>query len=105
MAGYAAVGDEAGRADVHLGLGREAVACYTLAVALAVALALALALALARQVGDSYLQAALLHGTGDVFAANGEMGKARTAWWEALALLDDLRHDDAEEVRYKLRHS
>jgi len=76
----------------HLGQGRAAVTCYNQG------------LVLSRQVGDRYLQAAMLHGTGDVLAADGELSSARESWRQALVLLDELGHDEAEEVRYKLRH-
>jgi predicted negative regulator of RcsB-dependent stress response len=61
--------------------------------------------ALAREVGDSFLQADMLHRTGDVRLATGRPEEARAAWREALALLDRLGHPDAEQVRYKLRHT
>jgi predicted negative regulator of RcsB-dependent stress response len=39
---------------------------------------------------------------GDVRHAAGQPQAARAAWEEALAILDDLRHSDAIQVRAKL---
>ncbi|MGO9292315.1 MAG: AfsR/SARP family transcriptional regulator [Streptosporangiaceae bacterium] len=40
---------------------------------------------------------------GDVGHAAGNPGQARAAWQEALAILDDLHHPDADRIRAKLR--
>ena len=39
---------------------------------------------------------------GDAHQAAGDLGEARTAWKDALAILDDLHHPDAVRIRAKL---
>ena len=40
---------------------------------------------------------------GDAYHAAGEPDHARQAWQEALAILEDLNHSDADQVRARLR--
>ena len=47
-------------------------------------------------------QAETLGHIGDVRHAAGQPEEARAAWEEALAILDDLHHSDAVQVRAKL---
>jgi DNA-binding SARP family transcriptional activator/Tfp pilus assembly protein PilF len=53
--------------------------------------------------GDRYGQAEALTHLGDARFAAGHLKAAREAWQQALAILDDLRHADAEPVRTKLQ--
>jgi tetratricopeptide (TPR) repeat protein len=55
------------------------------------------------QFGDRCGQAWALAHLGDARSAVGHRKTAREAWQQALAILDDLRHPDAEPVRTKLR--
>ena len=55
------------------------------------------------QFGDRCGQAWALAHLGDARFAVGCPETAREAWQQALAVLDDLRHPDAEPVRTKLR--
>ncbi len=36
--------------------------------------------------------------------AAGNPDDARSAWWQALGILDELGHPDADQLRAKLRH-
>jgi hypothetical protein len=40
---------------------------------------------------------------GDAYHAAGQLPQARQAWREALAILEDLNHSDADQVRARLR--
>ena len=53
--------------------------------------------------GYVYLQALTLTHLGDANLAAGDASAARDAWRQALVILDDLQHPDADEVRAKLR--
>jgi hypothetical protein len=53
--------------------------------------------------GDRCGQAWALAHLGDARFAVGYLKTARQAWQQALAILDDLRHPDAEPVRTKLQ--
>ena len=53
--------------------------------------------------GDRYGQAFALAHLGDVLADADGADAARAAWTDALAVLDDLGHPEAAEVRAKLR--
>jgi DNA-binding SARP family transcriptional activator len=55
------------------------------------------------QFGDRWGRAWALAHLGDARFAAGSPMMARQAWQQALAVLDDLRHPDAEPVRAKLR--
>jgi len=86
----AATLDSLGYAHHHLGDHAESVACYQRA------------LDLYREVGDRWGQAETLGHTGDVCHATGDRQRARRAWEEALAILEDLQHADAGQIRAKL---
>jgi hypothetical protein len=53
--------------------------------------------------GSHYQKAETLIYAGDAHHASGDVPAAHDAWTQALAILDDLRHPDAEQVRTKLR--
>src|SRR6266567_1979047 len=53
--------------------------------------------------GDRHGQASALAHLGDARFAAGYLKAAREAWQQALYILDDLRHSDAEPVRTKLQ--
>jgi transcriptional regulator with XRE-family HTH domain/tetratricopeptide (TPR) repeat protein len=59
-------------------------------------------LALHRVLADRYMTAKLLTHLGDAHQAAVDIDAARTAWIEALAILDDLGHPDADQVRARL---
>jgi tetratricopeptide (TPR) repeat protein len=82
--------DSLGLAHHHLGDHAESAACYQRA------------LGLYREIGDRWAQAETLGHIGDTRLAAGQPDEARAAWEEALAILDDLRHPGAGQVRAKL---
>jgi hypothetical protein len=53
--------------------------------------------------GDRYFEAETLTHLGDTHQTAGRPREAASAWRQALAILDDLRHANAEQVRSKLR--
>jgi len=55
-----------------------------------------------RTLGDRWGEADTLTNLGDIRRAVGELLQAREAWQQALAILDDLKHPDAAEVRARL---
>jgi tetratricopeptide (TPR) repeat protein len=55
-----------------------------------------------RKLGNRYLEADTLKHLGDTQLAMGDRETARASWQEALAILDDLGHSDAEQVRARL---
>ena len=71
----------------------EAAACYERA------------LKIFRSVDDRWSEADALTKLGDAWSADDEPQRAREAWQEALAILDDLQHPHAARVRAKLRNS
>jgi tetratricopeptide (TPR) repeat protein len=79
-----------GYAEHLLGSLTEAVTCYLRA------------LSIAREVGDRRLEAGTLTHLGDARHTTGELAQARGAWQQALAILEDLQHPDAGQVRAKL---
>jgi tetratricopeptide (TPR) repeat protein len=79
-----------GYIEYHAGDCREAAACYEHAVNIFQA------------VGDRWGEADTLTNLGDIRRTAGELLHARDAWQQALAILDDLQHPDAAEVRAKL---
>jgi tetratricopeptide (TPR) repeat protein len=89
----AATLDSLGYAHHHLGDHAESIACYQRA------------LDLYREVGDRWGQAETLGHTGDVHHAAGHRQQACQAWEEALAILEDLQHPDAGQIRAKLAGS
>lgn len=59
-------------------------------------------LALHRLLADRYLTTKLLTHLGDVYRAAGTIDAACNAWEEALGILDNLGHPDADQVRARL---
>jgi DNA-binding SARP family transcriptional activator/Tfp pilus assembly protein PilF len=86
----AAARDSLGHAEHHLGNLAEAAACYQRS------------LSLVREAGDRFNEANTLTHLGDTRHASGELAQARDAWQQALAILDDIQHPDAAQVRAKL---
>jgi DNA-binding SARP family transcriptional activator/tetratricopeptide (TPR) repeat protein len=84
------VWDTLGYAEHHLGNLAEAAACYQRA------------LSLHREAGDRFYEAETLTHLGDACHAAGELAQAREAWQQALAILDDIQHPDAGQLRAKL---
>jgi tetratricopeptide (TPR) repeat protein len=82
--------DSVGYAERHLGNLAEAAACYQRA------------LSLHREAGDRIDEAETLTRIGDTRNAAGELAQARDAWQQALAILEDIQHPDADQVRAKL---
>jgi DNA-binding SARP family transcriptional activator/tetratricopeptide (TPR) repeat protein len=60
------------------------------------------ALALFRQGADRYSEARVLGHIGDAHVAGGDRDAARGAWRDALAILHELGHPDADAIRGKL---
>jgi DNA-binding SARP family transcriptional activator len=61
------------------------------------------ALELRRRLGDRYDEAETLARLGDLYDESGDAAAAREAWREALRILDDLQHPDADAIHAKLR--
>jgi DNA-binding SARP family transcriptional activator/tetratricopeptide (TPR) repeat protein len=89
LEGYA--WDSLGYAEHHLGNLADAAACFQRA------------LSLSRESGDRVFEAHTLTRLGDTSDAAGDLAEARQAWQQALAILDDLQHPDAGQVRTKLQ--
>ena len=92
LQGLAASWDSLGYVYHHLGHDGRAVTCYRAA------------LELYRQLDDRYNQAATLVRFGDAHEAGGALPAARDAWRQALAILDELAHPEAEQLRFRLQH-
>ncbi|GAA3840611.1 BTAD domain-containing putative transcriptional regulator [Sphaerisporangium flaviroseum] len=88
--GEAGVRDSLGFAYHNLGRHPEAMECYQRA------------LRLYRESGDRYGEADVLVHLGDSHQASGSPHHASDAWLAAVAILDDLRHPDADQVRGRL---
>jgi DNA-binding SARP family transcriptional activator/tetratricopeptide (TPR) repeat protein len=88
--GEAATWDSIGFVYHQLGQYGEAVACYQRAVEGASA------------IGNRYNEANTLSRLGDSQLAAGERDAGRDSWRRALAILEELGHHDADEVRAKL---
>ena len=86
----AATWDSLGYSLLHLGRLDEAISCLRTAVGLIESLRT-----------GYYLTTMLVH-LGDAYHAAGEPDHARQAWQEALAILEDLNHSDADQVRARL---
>ena len=84
------VWDSLGYVEHHLGNLTEAVGCYQRA------------LNLFREVGDRFDETQALTHLGDTHHAAGELAQALEAWQQAIAILDDLQHPLADQVRAKL---
>ena len=89
--GEAAACDSVGYISHQLGDHEQAAAYYRQA------------LRLSREVGCRHSQAAILDHLGDSRDAAGDPQAARETWRQALAVLDDLHHPDAGQLRRKLR--
>jgi tetratricopeptide (TPR) repeat protein len=88
--GEAATWDSLGVAYHHVGRHPDAVAAYQHA------------LTLFRELGNRYNEADTLVHLGDTYDAGGDTGAARDSWRAALAILTDLDHGDADQVRARL---
>ena len=82
--------DSLGYAHHHLGQHSEAITCYRQA------------LDIFQETGQRYQQANTLSHIGDTYQTAREYDAAHNAWREAIAILNDLQHPDAEQVRTKL---
>jgi tetratricopeptide (TPR) repeat protein/transcriptional regulator with XRE-family HTH domain len=82
--------DSLGYIRLELGEHAQAVTCYQNA------------LRFRREAGQRYHQAVSLTGLGDAWHGSGDWDAAREAWQEALAILDNLGHHDAAQLRAKL---
>jgi tetratricopeptide (TPR) repeat protein len=91
--GEAATWDSLGYAHHHLGNAQQAIVCYQRAVHAE------------RILGDRYNEADVLSRLGDSLQAGGEPLAARTAWQQALAILDELGHTDSAHLYAKLRRN
>jgi DNA-binding SARP family transcriptional activator len=89
--GEAHTWDSLGYAERQLGHLADAAACYEHA------------LHIFREIGARYNQADTLANLGDTRDAEGDHDRARDAWLQALAILDELHHASADRVRAKLR--
>jgi DNA-binding SARP family transcriptional activator/tetratricopeptide (TPR) repeat protein len=83
--------DSIGHAHHRLGHHAEAITSY------------GRALQLEQAIGDRYNYAGTLIRLGDAHHDAGDRDAARDAWRQALAILDELHHPNAEEVRVKIR--
>jgi len=88
--GQAAAWDSLGYAHHHLGDNLRAITCHHNA------------LRLIRDVGNRYAEATVLTHLGDTHEAAGRPAEARRTWQQALAILEELNHPDADRVRAKL---
>jgi tetratricopeptide (TPR) repeat protein/transcriptional regulator with XRE-family HTH domain len=88
--GEAFAWDTIGYSCHHLGRHSEAIASYEQA------------LALFRKDSDPFTEAQIRVHLGDAHQAAGDPGSARTAWRQALTILDSIHHPDAMEIRAKL---
>jgi tetratricopeptide (TPR) repeat protein len=82
--------DSLGYAHLRLGHHREAIRCYRHA------------LELFAEHGDRFLQARAFAKLGEAHRVAGEPDPARARWRQALAILDELDHPEADQVRAKL---
>jgi tetratricopeptide (TPR) repeat protein len=82
--------DSLGYIEHQLGNFGEAATCYQRA------------LPLCHEIGTRYNEAEVLIHLGDARHAFGELPRAREAWRQALAILEDMQHPDADQVRGKL---
>jgi tetratricopeptide (TPR) repeat protein/transcriptional regulator with XRE-family HTH domain len=86
----ACISDSLGYIRRQLGEHDEAVACYQNA------------LRLHREFGNLHDQAEALIGLGDTCHSHGDRQAARSAWQQAITILERLDHQDASKVRAKL---
>jgi tetratricopeptide (TPR) repeat protein len=85
-----AVWDSLGYIHHQLGHHQEAIACYRRSVALC------------RDLADRYNEAVTLDHLGDVQLSAGDAAAARRTWDDALRIMAEIRHPDAERIRVKL---
>jgi tetratricopeptide (TPR) repeat protein len=90
--GQAATWDSLGYANHHLGQYTQAISCYRNAIDLY------------QDLGERYEEGATLARLGDTHYATANPDAARDAWQEALTILDQLDHPDADTVRLRLDH-
>jgi tetratricopeptide (TPR) repeat protein len=83
--------DSLGYSYYHLGDHTQSADCYQHAIDLF------------GEVGDRYNQARTLIRFGEVQHANGDTGTGHRTWQDALQILEQLAHPDAEELRARLR--
>jgi tetratricopeptide (TPR) repeat protein/transcriptional regulator with XRE-family HTH domain len=57
-----------------------------------------------RELGDRHSEAATLARLGDTHQAAGDTGAAECAWLQALTILDQLDHPDADHIHTKLKY-
>lgn len=88
--GQTATCDSLGYAHHHLGRHGQAITWYLKAISLA------------RHIGDRYQEADTLRNLGETHLATGDTRSARDTWQQALTILGELNHPDAEQVRAKL---
>ena len=88
--GEAATLHSIGYAQHHLGRYQEAMGAYLRALPIAGGL------------GDRYHEAVILDHLGDSHHGAGEVAAAREAWRRAMAILNELDHPDAGQIRVKL---
>jgi DNA-binding SARP family transcriptional activator/Tfp pilus assembly protein PilF len=81
-----------GQAHHHLAHHQQAITCFQRAVALF------------RQDGDRYYEADVLAGLGDAHLAAADHDAAGRSWRQALHILDELEHPDAENIRTRLKN-
>ena len=89
----AAVLDSMGYAHYQLGQHAHAISCYQQAAEAH------------GDADDKLMRAVLLEHLGDAYHAAGDMGAAYRAWRQALSILDNLHHPDAQRVHARLRES
>ena len=88
--GEADTWDSLGYAHHNLGEYRRAAACYHNA------------LKLFRKLGARHPQADTLTRLGDTYRDTGDFLTAHHSWWQALTILDELHHPDADVLRARL---
>jgi tetratricopeptide (TPR) repeat protein len=88
--GQANAWDSLGYAHDHLGHHERAIACYQYAVSLN------------RDLGVRYSEAESLNHLGDAYHSTSDLASAHEAWQDALAILEDLNHPEAEQIRNKI---
>ncbi len=88
--GQAAAWDSLGHAHHQLGHHARAITCYRHT------------LDLVRRLGDRYNEASTLVHLGDLHRITGDPDTAHTTWKQALVILDELDHPQADQVRARL---
>jgi DNA-binding SARP family transcriptional activator/tetratricopeptide (TPR) repeat protein len=88
--GQADTWDSLGYVHEHLGRHDEAITCYRQAVEMV------------RRLGDHYREATTFVNLGEAQQAAGDPEAARATWRQALAILEQLHHPDAAQVRGRL---